>query len=328
MNKLKNFLLPGTKTIISIGSLYIVFRSISWPELDKTLSQANYFIALIALTIFWLAQIISALRCVYIARVLGGSLKLTTSLRAHFVGLWFNQVMPTGLGGDIVKMAILREPLGLNLAIRSTILDRVSGLFFLLLSIAVTLPLYSAIFSPNYKLTIALSIISIGGITAISLFALAAQKLTLRTTKRSTITKLLQLFSDILSFRAWKPLKEQLWTSAIVHFNGIITYALLGLALGVQVNWGTFLLVVPVVFLIALIPISFAGWGLREAGAIWLFGIVGISSTSALAMSVSFGLLLVIAGLPGVVILLTRRTSGDGSLEEPSEEKVGAGTSC
>ena len=84
---------------------------------------------------------------------------------------------------------------------------------------------------------------------------------------------------------------------------------MLGFALGINVDVITFILVVPVIFLIALIPISFAGWGLREAGAVWLFGMVGITSEGALAMSICFGLLLIVAGLPGLFILLFYRSS-------------------
>jgi hypothetical protein len=53
--------------------------------------------------------------------------------------------------------------------------------------------------------------------------------------------------------------RGQLWTLAIVHFNGIITYALLGFALGINEELLTFIPIVPIIFLIALILISFAG---------------------------------------------------------------------
>ncbi len=292
------------KTLVSVGSLYIVSRSIAWSDVGIALKQAQYSLMFLALIIFWVAQVFSALRCVYIARVLGGNLVLSTSLRAHFVGLWFNQVMPTSLGGDIIRMAILKKPLGLSIAIRSAILDRVSGLMFLLLATAITLPLYARLFPSHPELIITLCAISVGGGLAIILAAWAAHHFTLKFIQNSILIKLAQVFTDVWAFKKGATLWEQLWTSAIVHFNGIVTYALLGYALGVNVNLITFLLVVPVIFLIALIPVSFAGWGLREAGAIWLFGMVGIHNESALAMSICFGLLLIISGLPGLVIML------------------------
>lgn len=312
---MKSILIFGLKASISIGSLYIVSRSIAWTAVEDILKHVQYPSMILALAIFWVAQIFSALRCVYVARILSGTtLNLPTSIRAHFIGLWFNQVMPTSLGGDVIKIAILKKPLGLSIAIRSAILDRLSGLMFLLLATAITLPLYANLFPAHPELIIALGIIAIGGVLAIILSAWAAHRVSKLSSLNAISLKFAQVLSDIWAFRKGRPLWEQTWTSAIVHFNGIITYALISFALGINVDLLTFLLVIPITFLIALIPMSYAGWGLREAGAVWLFGMVGITNENALAISVCFGLLLVIAGLPGLLVWALIRN-------EPQQDK-------
>ena len=295
------------KVAVSIGSLYIMSRSIAWVDVGDVLKQAQYSLMVLALIIFWAAQIFSALRCVYVARVLGGRLDLSTSLRAHFVGLWFNQVLPTSLGGDVIKIAILRESLGLSIAIRSAILDRLSGLMFLLLATVITLPLYANTFPSHPELVIALSVIAVGGGLTIILGAWAAHCVSKLFILNPIFLKLIQIFSDVWAFKKITSLWDQAWTSAIVHFNGIIAYILLGFALGANVNFIMFILVVPVIFLITAIPISYAGWGIREVGSVWMFGMVGIDNELSLAMSVSFGLLLVVAGLPGLFIWVLKR---------------------
>ena len=301
MKSILVFLLKGA---ISLGSLFLIARAVDWGEMSKVLAHAKFSWVVLALLIFWVAQIFSALRCVYIARTLGCALNLSTSLRAHMVGLWFNQVFPTSLGGDVIKIAILKEPLGFNIALRSAILDRLSGLLFMLLAIALTLPLYAEIFSQWPNLTFALGVLSIVGIMATILSAWGAYYLQQSRSIHLMLHRLVQLFSDIWLFRMKKSMWEQLWTSAIIHFNGIATFALLALALGISVDFFTFLLLVPLVSLIALMPISFAGWGVREIGAIWLFGIAGVAKESSLAMAISFGLLLLLAGLPGLFLFL------------------------
>ena len=310
---MKSILALLLKGVVSLGSLFLLARAVDWGEMGKVLAHAKFSWVVLALLFFWVAQIFSALRCVYIARTLGRTLNLSTSLRAHMVGLWFNQVFPTSLGGDVIKIAMLKEPLGLSIALRSAILDRLSGLIFMLLAIALTLPLYAEIFSQRPNLTFALSVLSIVGITATVLCAWGAHYLQRSRSMHLVLHMLVQLFSDIWLFRMKKSMWEQLWTSAIVHFNGIAAFALLGMALGISVDFVTFLLLVPLVSLIALMPISFAGWGVREAGAVWLFGIAGIAKESSLAMAISFGLLLILAGLPGLFLFLyqssTRRVS-------------------
>ena len=303
---MKNTIALILKIVVSLGTFFLVARSVDLDSLVRVLVHMQILWAVLAIFVFWVAQVVSALRCVYIARVLGGNISLITSLRAHFIGLWFNQVLPTSLGGDIIKIAILKKPLGLSIALRSAILDRLSGLMFLLLAIVLMLPMYADAFDQQPKLVYILSVLSLVGISAIILCVWGAHYLQKHRILHPTLLKFVRLFSDILLFRTKWLIWNQFWTSAIVHFNGIATYGLLGIALGINIDIITLVLLVPLVFLVALLPISFAGWGVREAGAVWLFGIVGIPKEDALAISIAFGLLLLFSGLPGLIVTFLR----------------------
>ena len=58
---------------------------------------------------------------------------------------------------------------------------------------------------------------------------------------------------------------------------------------------------------VATLPISFGGWGVREAALIGLLAPFGIAAESALGISVALGLLVMAAGLPGGVLWLMPR---------------------
>lgn len=293
------------KVIVSVLFVFLVLRQVDLSTVTAGPRNINWGFAIVALGVFWLAQMVSSLRYVYIANVLGGRLSLSMSAKAHFVGLWFNQVLPTSLGGDIIKVAVLRPTVGLGVALRSAILDRFSGLFILMLAIIITLPLYSKIFPPEQgALYFGLKGLSIAFVMATLLLAWAATRIRARVSHTQLASKFLRLISDIWLFRKGQSLWRQLWTSTIVHLNGIAVYGLLGMALGFEVNPLTFVLIVPLVYLVALLPISFAGWGVREAGAIWLFGLVGIPKENSLLLSVAYGSMLILAGLPGLVLFL------------------------
>lgn len=303
INQLK-LIIFALKAVISITSLYLVSRSISWSEVGEVLKHARYSLVIFALIVFWAAQFFSTLRFVYISRVLGGGLNFSTALSAHFLGLWFNQVMPTSLGGDTVKVGILSKPLGLSVAIRSTLLDRLSGLMLLLLATIVLLPLYVNRFPLNPELIMFFGSVAVCGLLSVFICTWVLHRISVVCTLGPRLQKIIQIFSDVCEFKKGPALWDQIWTSSIVHFSGIVTYSLVGLALGINVDPINFLLIVPIIFIIALLPISFGGWGLREVGAVWLFGMAGIDSSSALAMSVCYGLLLVLAGLPGLVLFI------------------------
>ncbi|HEY0720535.1 MAG TPA: UPF0104 family protein, partial [Gammaproteobacteria bacterium] len=70
----------------------------------------------------------------------------------------------------------------------------------------------------------------------------------------------------------------------------------------------TFLVVAPPAILLTLIPISLAGWGVREGAMIGLFTLVGADKTLVLSMSILYGIVLIIASLPGFYVYLTGRS--------------------
>jgi hypothetical protein len=289
----------------SLVSLVVVLYSVDLIRIANQLSHIHVNTVLIALVIFWLAQFASSLRCVYVARTLGGNLAFLPSLRAHFVGLWFNQVLPTSLGGDMIKIAMLKKNLGMSIAVKSALLDRFSGLFLLMLIILLTLPLYSKIIPDQRdKLLLYLSVLSWGFISGTITLSWFAHRMRSQLTRPPVFLNLVEFVSDIWTFKKIDHFWKQIWTSSLVHFNGIAAYGLLGVALGFDINVLTFTLLVPLVSLIALLPVSFAGWGTRELGAVWVFGLVGISKEHALAMSLAYGLLLIIAAVPGVFCII------------------------
>lgn len=289
------------KVAVTVISFYLISRAVSWEGLVESLSNLQLEWFVLAVAVFWTAQIASFIRCVYVARALGGPLDWRTSARAHFIGLWFNQVLPTSLGGDVVKIAILKSSIGLGLAARVAIIDRISGFMMLMFVLLIQLPFYAMYFE-GVNWVVGIGIISSVSILSVLLISHLANVFRTRFNLPFGVRHLAQVMADIWTFRKGRILWQQFWTSLIVHVNGIVTFGLIGLSLGLDVDLIGFFLVVPVVFLVALIPLSFAGWGVREAGAIWLFEAIAIPKESALAMSISFGLLLLLAGLPGLLV--------------------------
>lgn len=288
-------LVTALKILVSGVCVVVLYQHIDLKRLPELLATMQWRWIVLALLIFWAAQCVSALRYQMIACTLGAALDFRTSLRAHFIGLWFNQVLPTSLGGDVVKMSILQKHIGLGVAVRAGILDRLSGLVFVMAAVLLTLPFYIRLL-PGSPLPMSLALMAGGFMVALLACVLA----------RNIFRKPFQLLVDIASFTKGRPLWEQTWTSAVVHCNGIAAYGLLGLALGVDAGLPVYVLMVPLVFVIALMPLSLAGWGVREVGAVWLFGLVGIDAETALAMSVGFGILLIFSAFPGLVFFLTK----------------------
>jgi uncharacterized membrane protein YbhN (UPF0104 family) len=296
----KGILVLLVKLVVTLVSLYLLFRSLSLEALGQLFAHMQIRWFALAVLVFLVAQVVSALRCAYVVRTLGAKLSWVTAVRAHFVGLWFNQILPTGLGGDVVKIALIKAQAGLGVATRAVVIDRVSGLMILMFMLMIQLPFYFT------HLKDAREVVWIALVSSVSFFSVIALSLLAHALQGKFITRfglqhVMQLLSELWLFSRRRPLWEQFWTSMVVHVNGIVVFGLIGHALGVAVDPLLFLLMVPMVFLAALLPFSFAGWGLREAGAIWIFAMIGIPRESALGMSIGFGVLMLIAGLPGLL---------------------------
>jgi uncharacterized membrane protein YbhN (UPF0104 family) len=73
----------------------------------------------------------------------------------------------------------------------------------------------------------------------------------------------------------------------------------LATGLGLPIPITTLFAFVPVALLTAMVPISFAGWGVRELSFVYFLGSAGVSAEAALSLSIAFGLLRVLIGAIG-----------------------------
>jgi hypothetical protein len=111
----------------------------------------------------------------------------------------------------------------------------------------------------------------------------------------------------VFSRRPWRSVAALLM-SFVSHFATIVAIFGLARSLGIEVSFRYFLVFVPVIVMIAAIPVSMAGWGVQEAVFQMFFGSVGVSATEAITLSfvyrLSYGLLW---SLPGGVVLMLRK---------------------
>ena len=89
-----------------------------------------------------------------------------------------------------------------------------------------------------------------------------------------------------------------------VHLLSALTVFVLARGIGVEVSFGQMVVLIPPVILVATLPISVAGWGVREGAMVTALGFVGVAPADAFAVSVIFGLALVVIALPGGAIWL------------------------
>lgn len=110
----------------------------------------------------------------------------------------------------------------------------------------------------------------------------------------------------------WRAIVLGALLTLLVHGAMLAAYLSLVLAFAPTVPLAELAAAAVIIMLAASFPISFAGWGVRELGAVFAFGMVGIGAGEALAVSVTVGVLSVlsIGAMAALVFLLPDRRSG------------------
>ena len=116
---------------------------------------------------------------------------------------------------------------------------------------------------------------------------------------------------------AW-PILIQVGMSMLIHLFAMTGFFAVGNAVGLGLSLSTYLVLVPPVILLTLIPISLAGWGVREGAMIGFFLLVGAEKDLILSFSLLYGLLAIISALPGLAIYLLQRSKSCPETQIPT----------
>ena len=97
----------------------------------------------------------------------------------------------------------------------------------------------------------------------------------------------------------------QLVTSCVIVASYLATFVIAARAIGSTTPITILVPLIPLVLLTMLVPVSIAGWGVREGAAALLWAAAGLSATEGAAISATYGLLVLLSSLPGGLILLS-----------------------
>jgi len=285
------------KLIITIAIFYFLFRNIDFVEFSKLIFNSHGGWIVVALLMQLLSTYLAAYRWFKISQLLVFKEKLSFYVQSYFKGTFFNQVLPSSIGGDAVRIIDLtREGYDKKDALYGVFVDRVVGLVGLLvLNLAATL-IFFGTFERDFSLLIIL--ITLSGISGFALLFQLHRLTFLENIKGLNLfVRLANRLNSLYASRML--LVKHISISVVVHLFSVLTMYGLSLALGLDLNFQTLLIAVPPVFLLTIVPISLAGWGVREGAMIGIFMLVGADQTKVLAMSILYGLLLILSALPG-----------------------------
>ena len=299
------------RTLISLGflvGLFFLMRG-NFPEILSALKNADWrFLAaafLVSLTMIVIGA--KRLQIIFIARET--PIRFWHCCNITLIGFFFNNFLPTSVGGDIVKAMCAARITGDSVrAVSSIVMDRIFGFFMVIL-----IPSFSFLFllKSNENPVVPIVIYSALAASLIGFLLVfhrgAAKRLAFigRFLDRFVLgTKIRKLHEDLRGFGRHKSLMiKAVLLSLLGQSAGIVMIYLLALSLGAQLSIIYFFILIPVVGLISMLP-SLNGLGIREGAYIYFLG-PHIGKENAAALGVLFlGLLFLLSIIGGIIYLI------------------------
>ena len=211
---------------------------------------------------------------------------LGMAVRVNTINVALNQLLPSTIGGDLYRVFVARS-LGLSLlsSMLATLGDRLTALIILVLvsGPALVIILLSAedlFWLSRMDVLLGLSALLCGGLAGLFLLR-----------KHSYVTKAMTFFD--ISTLGWKTsgvINQVLVTSFIIQLTTLSVMTAITRTIGIEISLIVIFGVMAVSLLVSRLPISVAGWGVREGVSVSLFAIFGVSADLALATSIVYGL--------------------------------------
>lgn len=295
----------GVKLAITAGLLVLIFRSVNTDDTSLALNAISPWCLLAALISLIASTVVAASRWYLIMHRIGFTQSYIYFVKSYFKGAFFNQGLPTSIGGDGLRILDSSKGDGsAEDAFYGVFIDRIIGLAGLLLLNITALMMNKSLLPSNvyYPLLAILSCLTAGLLLLFFLrkFRFIAVNRYLGFLGRLS-ERYFQVYSTIPSVAV------QLGLSLITHLLAMTAFFMIGRGVGLDFPLQVYLVLVPPVILLTILPISLAGWGVREGAMVGFFLLVGADKSKVLTFSILYGLVALAASLPGVVVYLTQK---------------------
>ena len=300
---MRQILLTAVKILISVALLFLALRKVDPANLLSRINATSIGWLAVAVAMTLLQIFVGVLRWREISDQCGAPLTTTQAMRFNMIGTFFNQTLPSSIGGDAVRLwLVARNGAGWRAATYSIFVDRAIGLIALAIIIVASLPwTFHLISDPQGRLALLMIDFAAlaGGIGFLIFGALPWHWL-----KTWWVTHHLHACA-VIANRVLFSLKRGPKVAALsllVHVLTVVIAWCVVRAISAPAGFGQVFQLIPPVMLITMLPISIAGWGVREASMGLAFGYAGLMTNEGVNVSLLFGAVYFVVGALGGLV--------------------------
>jgi len=314
---MKSKLTALVKAAVTGLLFYFLFKKVDFREFGATLQNASPGLLFASFGLLWAAHYICIFRWRMLMRPLMPVFSILRLFQIYCIGLFFNLAFPTAVGGDVVKMYYAGKPSRQYVqSFAATFLDRDSGMLammiiacigtFVLPATNTALPISLIVWASFAAFLAANAVIFMPGLHRLLTRLLHAVRLSRMAARVDAISNAFQVMAQhprILFHSLLISLVNQL----LVCFISWVAAE----ALHIHVSFLYFVVFIPVITLITMIPVSLSGMGLREYAFVTLFNALGVAPGMSLALALLTSAMIVLSAVPGGIIYMLFRNQRD-----------------
>jgi len=298
---------PGSKRlwlalriIVPVGACAYLFSMVGLDALLPAMASIPLHTVAAAMVLLLLGTAAAALRWHLLFAACGNPEQppVMELYRLHLIGLFYNNFVPGGLGGDLVRAAATRQAMaegGFTRALAVVLLERTLGFTGLVILVAAAFTLWPLPLGEQQVLLYS----GLGVAASAAAVVGVASGRRLAPYLPGPFGKIAQSLPTI---EKWWPFAGALGLSLVTNVTGVMAAHSIVASLTRAATLTDSLVVVPLTGMAAFFPLTIGGVGVREGAFVWLYGLVGVSQSRALAASLGyFGCLLAVAAVGGVL---------------------------
>ncbi len=310
--RLRPLLSFTVRAAVTLLALWWIFRSVDLGALARGVREADRGWMIASIGIFFLAQFACIVRWALLVPS-HPAVRWPFLTRSFFVASFFNTLLPTTVGGDVIRSYDLIRATGQwRSALASVLMDRLVGFFgFILFALAAWMALPAAREDP----VIRSSFFAFLAVVAVTFSVLCSRRMwngMLRPFSRIGLGALgshaKQFQESLLEyFKRPGQLAAAFVVSLGVQLLAILVFAAVSSALRLPIPFLFMMLMVPLLITISQLPISLNGLGIREGAAVILLQRIQVPAEQALALSLICAAIPITSAIIGAFLFLTRR---------------------
>jgi uncharacterized membrane protein YbhN (UPF0104 family) len=312
-SRTRSLALSALKIIVSVGLLALLFSRVDVGRLWNVARHASLPWLGTALLLYFVMLIVSTWRWSMLLQAQQVPLPFGFLTSSYLVATFFNNFLPSNIGGDVIRISDTAKPTkSMTLATTVVLMDRGIGLLGLVLVAAA-----------GASMLRQLAVGPVGPRLLWAGFGLGTIIATPALLMPESVTR---LFQPLRVFhQEWVDARIEKLTYALTRFKEtpvalascfagavavqttiVLFYVAVARSMDIPIGFAELAVIVPISFIVQMLPVSVNGFGVREATFGFYFTHLGMPLESALLVSFMGAALIMLFSLSGGVVYLRR----------------------